>query len=125
MLSRRSNLDYHSLLGLNHAYVTTIGRLIGVVGLKELRKAIEDVNHRHGPQHSKTPRKDDSLGLKKNKMSTNEYNDEKEDADIENNFDLSGGSSLNSMRSNDRSNESEENEQDEEKEFLMLEDKNT
>ena len=99
--------------------------MIGVVGLKELRKAIEDVNHRHGPQHSKTPRKDDSLGLKKNKMSTNEYNDEKEDADIENNFDLSGGSSLNSMRSNDRSNESEENEQDEEKEFLMLEDKNT
>ena len=33
---------------MNHAYVTTIGRLIGVVGLKELRKAIEDVNHRHG-----------------------------------------------------------------------------
>ena len=33
--------------GVNHAYVTTIGRLIGVVGLKELRKAIEDVNHRH------------------------------------------------------------------------------
>ncbi len=25
--------------------MTTIGRLIGVVGLKELRKAIEDVNH--------------------------------------------------------------------------------
>ncbi|XP_051520929.1 chloride channel protein 2-like [Myxocyprinus asiaticus] len=30
-----------SLLGLNHAYVTSIGRLIGVVSLKELRKAIE------------------------------------------------------------------------------------
>ncbi|XP_042195209.1 chloride channel protein 2 [Callorhinchus milii] len=30
-----------SLLGLNHAYVTSIGRLIGVVALKELRKAIE------------------------------------------------------------------------------------
>ena len=28
--------------------MTTIGRLIGVVGLKELRKAIEDVNHHHG-----------------------------------------------------------------------------
>ncbi|TKS81441.1 Chloride channel protein 2 [Collichthys lucidus] len=30
-----------SLLGLDHAYVTSIGRLIGVVSLKELRKAIE------------------------------------------------------------------------------------
>ncbi|XP_066295821.1 chloride channel protein 2-like isoform X3 [Branchiostoma lanceolatum] len=30
-----------SLLGLHHAYVTTIGRLIGVVSLKEVRKAIE------------------------------------------------------------------------------------
>ena len=32
------------MLGVNHAYVTAIGRLIGVVGLKELRKAIEDAN---------------------------------------------------------------------------------
>ena len=39
--------------GVNHAYVTTIGRLIGVVGLKELRKAIEDVNHHHS--QSNTP----------------------------------------------------------------------
>ena len=39
---------------MNHAYVTTIGRLIGVVGLKELRKAIEDVNHRHGFGHDQT-----------------------------------------------------------------------
>uniref|UniRef100_A0A3B5QJ02 Chloride channel protein 2 n=1 Tax=Xiphophorus maculatus TaxID=8083 RepID=A0A3B5QJ02_XIPMA len=30
-----------SLLGLDHAYVTSIGRLIGVVSFKELRKAIE------------------------------------------------------------------------------------
>ncbi|XP_061072894.1 chloride channel protein 2-like [Conger conger] len=30
-----------SLLGLDHAYVTSIGRLIGVVSLKEVRKAIE------------------------------------------------------------------------------------
>uniref|UniRef100_A0AAZ3P0X4 Chloride channel protein n=1 Tax=Oncorhynchus tshawytscha TaxID=74940 RepID=A0AAZ3P0X4_ONCTS len=30
-----------SLLGLDHAYVTSIGRLIGVVSLKELQKAIE------------------------------------------------------------------------------------
>ena len=32
------------MLGVNHAYVTAIGRLIGVVALKELRKAIEDAN---------------------------------------------------------------------------------
>uniref|UniRef100_A0A669CEK5 Chloride voltage-gated channel 2 n=1 Tax=Oreochromis niloticus TaxID=8128 RepID=A0A669CEK5_ORENI len=30
-----------SLLGLDHAYVTRIGRLIGVVSIKELRKAID------------------------------------------------------------------------------------
>ncbi|XP_070561074.1 chloride channel protein 2-like isoform X2 [Ptychodera flava] len=30
-----------SLLGLNHAYVTTLGRLVGVVALKEVRRAIE------------------------------------------------------------------------------------
>nr|XP_020451282.1 chloride channel protein 2-like isoform X4 [Monopterus albus] len=30
-----------SLLGLDHAYVTSMGRLVGVVSLKELRKAIE------------------------------------------------------------------------------------
>lgn len=30
-----------SLLGLDHAYVTSIGRLVGMVSLKELRKAIE------------------------------------------------------------------------------------
>ncbi|XP_055369759.1 chloride channel protein 2-like [Betta splendens] len=30
-----------SLLGLDHAYVTSVGRLIGVVSLKELTKAIE------------------------------------------------------------------------------------
>merc|ERR1712156_367540 len=30
--------------GVNHAYVTAIGRLIGVVGLKELRSGIENAN---------------------------------------------------------------------------------
>ena len=33
-----------SMLGVNHAYVTAIGRLIGVVGLKELRTGIENAN---------------------------------------------------------------------------------
>ncbi|GFV35427.1 chloride channel protein [Trichonephila clavipes] len=33
-----------SMLGLNYAYVTAIGRLVGVVALKELRKAIENIS---------------------------------------------------------------------------------
>ena len=65
----RGNVNTYSFLsGVNHAYVTTIGRLIGVVGLKELRKAIEDVNHRHGHSHDHdltgdrgSEEKDDSL----------------------------------------------------------------
>merc|ERR1719397_449718 len=50
LVEKSSLLKVHSLfsmLGVNHAYVTTIGRLVGVVGLKELRKAIEDANHGH------------------------------------------------------------------------------
>uniref|UniRef100_A0AAV2K6X8 Chloride channel protein n=1 Tax=Knipowitschia caucasica TaxID=637954 RepID=A0AAV2K6X8_KNICA len=56
-----------SLLGLSHAYVTSIGKLVGVVALKELQKAIEgstrsgvrlrpplasfrDVSHKSGPK---------------------------------------------------------------------------
>nr|XP_057902712.1 chloride channel protein 1-like [Doryrhamphus excisus] len=34
-----------SLLGLSHAYVTSIGKLVGVVALKELQKAIEGSSH--------------------------------------------------------------------------------
>eukprot|EP00063_Salmo_salar_P058072 XP_014032907.1 PREDICTED: chloride channel protein 1-like isoform X3 [Salmo salar] len=34
-----------SLLGLSHAYVTSIGKLVGVVALKELQKAIEASTH--------------------------------------------------------------------------------
>ena len=47
LVEKTSLLKVHSLfsmVGVNHAYVTTIGRLIGVVALKELRKAIEDAN---------------------------------------------------------------------------------
>lgn len=47
LVERTSLLKVHSLfsmLGVNHAYVTATGRLMGVVGLKELRKAIEDTN---------------------------------------------------------------------------------
>lgn len=47
LVERTSLLKVHSLfsmVGINHAYVTAIGKLVGVVGLKELRKAIEDAN---------------------------------------------------------------------------------
>lgn len=47
LVEKTTLLKVHSLfsmLGVNHAYVTVIGKLIGVVGLKELRKAIEDAN---------------------------------------------------------------------------------
>ena len=39
-----------SMLGVNIAYVTAIGRLIGVVGLKELREAIEGTNAGKKPE---------------------------------------------------------------------------
>ena len=57
LVEKSSLLKVHSLfsmLGVNHAYVTTIGRLIGVVGLKELRKAIEDANSGQSPGQVKT-----------------------------------------------------------------------
>ncbi|ETN67164.1 chloride channel protein 2 [Anopheles darlingi] len=47
LVERTSILKVHSLfsmVGINHAYVTYVGRLVGVVALKELRKAIENVN---------------------------------------------------------------------------------
>lgn len=47
LVEKTSLLKVHSLfsmVGVNHAYVTAIGRIIGVVALKELRKAIENAN---------------------------------------------------------------------------------
>jgi CBS domain-containing protein len=41
LVEKTSLLKVHSifsLVGVNHAYVTTIGRLIGVVALKEVRR---------------------------------------------------------------------------------------
>ena len=50
LVEKTSLLKVHSLfsmVGVNHAYVTAIGRLIGVVGLKELRWGIENANSGH------------------------------------------------------------------------------
>ncbi|XP_072747842.1 chloride channel protein 2 isoform X2 [Anoplolepis gracilipes] len=54
LVERTSLLKVHSLfsmVGVNHAYVTAIGRLVGVVALKELRKSIEDANAGILPMH--------------------------------------------------------------------------
>lgn len=54
LVERTSLLKVHSLfsmVGVNLAYVTAIGKLVGVVGLKELRKAIEDANSGNLPPH--------------------------------------------------------------------------
>ena len=45
-----SSIFIISFPGVRSAYVTTLGRLIGVVGLKELRKAIEDANSGNIPR---------------------------------------------------------------------------
>lgn len=55
LVEKTSLLKVHSLfsmVGVNHAYVTAIGKLVGVVGLKELRKAIEDANSGNMPNVS-------------------------------------------------------------------------
>ncbi|KAG8225087.1 hypothetical protein J437_LFUL000066 [Ladona fulva] len=57
LVERTSLLKVHSLfsmVGVNHAYVTAIGRLVGVVALKELRKAIEDANSGNLPLAGQT-----------------------------------------------------------------------
>jgi len=46
LVERTSLLKVHSLfsmVGVNHAYVTTIGRLIGVVALKEVRPFVHSL----------------------------------------------------------------------------------
>nr|XP_023018406.1 chloride channel protein 2 [Leptinotarsa decemlineata] len=73
LVERTSLLKVHSLfsmVGVNHAYVTAIGKLVGVVGLKELRKAIEDANSGNLPSH--VPENADDL-------SVNNVKDSKED----------------------------------------------
>nr|CAI5838830.1 unnamed protein product [Callosobruchus analis] len=55
LVERTSLLKVHSLfsmLAINFAYVTSIGRLVGVVSLKELRQAIEDANSGNPPKRA-------------------------------------------------------------------------
>merc|ERR1719410_654331 len=77
LVEKSSLLKVHSLfsmLGVNHAYVTTIGRLIGVVGLKELRKAIEDANSGQSPA-SKVETKEDEESVTGSGGEESETND--------------------------------------------------
>lgn len=43
------------MLAINFAYVTSIGKLVGVVSLKELRQAIEDANSGNPPKRMVRP----------------------------------------------------------------------
>ncbi|XP_030756628.1 chloride channel protein 2 isoform X2 [Sitophilus oryzae] len=67
LVEKTSLLKVHSLfsmVGVNHAYVTAIGRLIGVVGLKELRKAIEEANSGNLPSATSTdPTSNGTIGV--------------------------------------------------------------
>merc|ERR1719495_2409670 len=75
LVEKSSLLKVHSLfsmLGVNHAYVTTIGRLIGVVGLKELRKAIEEAN---SGQAAEIPKPRDIESQTASKQSSHPYTD--------------------------------------------------
>merc|ERR1719450_1435402 len=89
LVEKSSLLKVHSLfsmLGVNHAYVTTIGRLIGVVGLKELRKAIEDANSGQSPA-SKVETKEDeesTTGSREEESETNDNNNVDKTNDKEN-----------------------------------------
>ena len=74
--------------------MTTIGRLIGVVGLKELRKAIEDVNHHHSQSQvangDKLPEADVEFG---NDEEDDNNNDDEENQYTVNSMDSMAASS--------------------------------
>ncbi|XP_017083868.1 chloride channel protein 2 isoform X5 [Drosophila eugracilis] len=74
LVERTSILKVHSLfsmVGINHAYVTKIGRLVGVVGLKELRKAIEDINSNSFVPPTRDEDADNKPSVEKPLLSTN------------------------------------------------------
>ncbi|XP_033224488.1 chloride channel protein 2 isoform X7 [Belonocnema kinseyi] len=77
LVERTSLLKVHSLfsmVGVNHAYVTAIGRLVGVVALKELRKAIEDANSGILPVHNELNLSVSNSSLFKNEANPNSRN---------------------------------------------------
>ncbi|XP_076639754.1 chloride channel protein 2 isoform X1 [Colletes latitarsis] len=77
LVERTSLLKVHSLfsmVGVNHAYVTAIGRLVGVVALKELRKAIEDANAGILPMHQESHIGVSSSSLAKSETDTESKN---------------------------------------------------
>ena len=93
LVEKSSLLKVHSLfsmLGVNHAYVTTIGRLIGVVGLKELRRAIENANSGHSPGTRQQQNKQDeetggSAGSEEEENSNSNTTEEEENINNNNN----------------------------------------
>lgn len=85
LVERTSLLKVHSLfsmVGLNHAYVTAIGKLVGVVGLTDLRKAIEDANsgmlHVHPTDTPNTSCSNNNINDVKEKIDNNSDDSESE-----------------------------------------------
>ncbi|XP_063984516.1 chloride channel protein 2 isoform X3 [Diachasmimorpha longicaudata] len=86
LVERTSLIKVHSLfsmVGVNHAYVTAIGRLVGVVALKELRKAIEDANAGVLPAHADTSQSIISVSGLGKRQGSEDINDERNQGDLQ------------------------------------------
>ena len=116
LVEKSSLLKVHSLfsmLGVNHAYVTTIGRLIGVVGLKELRKAIEDANSGQSPGgRQQQDRQEDE--------ETGSAGSEEENTNNTNNTSINNNNNS-SVEENKEDSESEDEDEEEVEENLLTE----
>ena len=84
LVEKTSLLKVHSLfsmVGVNHAYVTAIGRLIGVVGLKELRAGIENANAGNVPNVQAEEKKGDVEAPTAPTVKVDEVSDEDDTTD--------------------------------------------
>ena len=84
LVEKTSLLKVHSLfsmVGVNHAYVTAIGRLIGVVGLKELRAGIENANAGNVPNVQAEEKKGDVEAPAAPTVKVDEVSDEDDTTD--------------------------------------------
>ena len=103
-----------SMLGVNHAYVTTIGRLIGVVGLKELRKAIEDANSGQAPGERQDRQGDEETGS---------AGAEEENSNNTNNTSINNNNNNNNSSVEEKEEEESESEAEVEEKLLTEEDR--
>ena len=133
LVEKSSLLKVHSLfsmLGVNHAYVTTIGRLIGVVGLKELRKAIEDANSGQAPgggrhhQQAAHAQKDEETGSagSEEEENTGSHTTE-EDSNNTNNTSINNNNNSSVEEKKEEGSEDSETEDEVEEKLLTEEDR--